>query len=144
MARPFSLTGLLRLRRLEEERAGAEVSTARARAAEVAARRRFAENSLANMLSPNGSSESLRWTAAARASSASTLADLDVLEEEWMLRMEEARARHAAARAATIGLEKLEARHNAEVTREELREEQAILDEVSARTTHHADEQVES
>jgi flagellar FliJ protein len=134
MAAPFSLSGLLRLRRLQEERAGAEVSTARARAAEVAARRRYAENSLSNLLSPNGSSESLRWTAAARASSASTLADLDVLEEEWLLRMEEARARHAAAKAATIGLEKLENRHATAQAVEELRQEQAILDEISART----------
>ncbi len=136
MAQPFSLAGLLRLRRLQQDRAGADLSTARARAADVAARRRFAENSLASLLSPNGSSENLRWAAASRAASASTLADLDVLEAEWASRMEEARAKHAAARADTIGLEKLEDRHDEATATEELRAEQTVLDEVSSRTWH--------
>jgi flagellar FliJ protein len=136
MAQPFSLAGLLRLRRLQQDRAGAELSTARARAADVAARRRFAENSLANLLSPNGSAETLRWTAASRASSASTLADLDVLETEWAARMEEARVKHAAARADTIGLEKLEVRHDEAAATESLRQEQTALDEVSSRAWH--------
>jgi flagellar FliJ protein len=133
MARPFSLAGLLRLRKLQEDQAAAEVSVARARAAEVASRQKYAENSLASFMSPNVDSESMRWTAAARASTASALAELDALDTEWTLRTEDARARHAAARANALGLEKLEARHNAAATGEELRAEQAALDEIAAR-----------
>jgi len=113
MANPFSLAALLRLRRLQQDNAASEVSVSRARAAEVAARRRYAENSLANLMSPNGSSETLRWTAAARAASSSTLGDLGVLEDEWERRMAEARERLEESRKATISLEKLEERHDA-------------------------------
>jgi len=133
MANPFSLAALLRIRRLQEDRAAAEVSTSRARAAEVAARRRYAENSLGNLMSPNGSTETLRWTAAARSASASTLGDLGVLEEEWERRMAEARARLEESRKQTIALEKLEERHDQAEQREFLRNEQNALDEISSR-----------
>ena len=133
MANPFSLAALLRLRRIQQDRASAEFSTSRARAAEVASRRRYAENSLANLMSPNGSAETLRWTAAARASSASTLGDLGVLEDEWDRRMREARAQLDESRARTIALEKLEARHDEVEQREMLRAEQNTLDEISSR-----------
>jgi flagellar protein FliJ len=132
MAAPFSLAALLRLRRLQQDSAAAEVSTSRARAAEVASRRRYAENSLSNMMSPTGSSETMRWTAAARAASTSTLGDLSVLEEEWQRRMAEARARLAESRAQTIALEKLEERHNEAEEKESLRKEQNTLDEISS------------
>ena len=131
MAAPFSLAALLRLRRLQQDSAAGEVSTARARAADVASRRRYAENSLANMMTPGGSAETLRWTAASRAASSSTLGDLSVLESEWERRMVEARARLAESRAQTIALEKLEERHNDAEQKEALREEQGVLDEIS-------------
>ncbi len=134
MANPFSLAALLRLRRLQQDSAAGEVSVSRARAAEVAARRRYAENSLSQLMSPNGSSETLRWTAAARAASSSTLGDLGVLEEEWERRMAEARAQLEEARKATISLEKLEERHDELEHKELLRTEQNALDEISARS----------
>jgi flagellar FliJ protein len=133
MANPFSLAALLRIRRIQQDRAAAEVSTSRARAAEVASRRRYAENSLANLMSPNGSAETLRWTAAARASSSSTLGDLGVLEDEWEARLEEARVQLKASRARAVALEKLEARHDEAEQKEFLRAEQATLDEISSR-----------
>jgi flagellar FliJ protein len=133
MARPFSLAGLLRLRKLQEDQAAAEVSVARARAAEVAARQKYAENSLASLMTPTVDSESMRWTAAARASTSSALGELEGLEAEWALRTEDARARHAAARGNALGLEKLEAKHNAAEAGESLRAEQAVLDEIAAR-----------
>ena len=136
MANPFSLAALLRLRRLQQDNAASEVSVSRARAAEVAARRRYAENSLANLMSPNGSSEALRWTAAARAASSSTLGDLGVLEDEWERRMAEARERLEESRKATISLEKLEERHDAAEQKEFLRTEQNALDEISTRTVN--------
>jgi flagellar FliJ protein len=133
MANPFSLAALLRIRRLQQDRAAAEMSTSRARAAEVAARRRYAQNSLANLMTPGGSVETLRWTAAARAASSSTLGDLGVLEDEWERRMAEARERLEQARARTIALEKLEALHNEAEHKESLRVEQITLDEISTR-----------
>jgi flagellar FliJ protein len=136
MANPFSLAALLRLRRLQQDNAASEVSVSRARAAEVSARRRYAENSLANLMSPNGSSETLRWTAAARAASSSTLGDLGVLEDEWERRMAEARERLEESRKATISLEKLEERHDAAEQKEFLRTEQNALDEISTRTVN--------
>ena len=134
MANPFSLAALLRIRRLQQDRAAVEVSTSRARAAEVASRRRYAENSLSNLMSPGGSAESLRWTAAARAASSSILGDLGVLEDEWERRLVEARARLDESRANTIALEKLEERHEEAEQRELLRTEQNALDEISSRT----------
>lgn len=134
MANPFSLAALLRLRRLQQDNAAAEVSVSRARAAELAARRRYAENSLSHLMSPNGSSETLRWTAAARAASSSTLGDLGVLEDEWERRMAEARARLEEARGKTIALEKLEERHDEAEQKEFLRTEQIALDEISTRS----------
>jgi flagellar protein FliJ len=134
MANPFSLAALLRLRRLQQDRAAAEVSTSRARAAQVAARRRYAQNSLANLMAPNGSTETLRWTAAARAASSSTLGDLGVLEDEWERRMAEARAHLEESRAKTIALEKLEERHDEAEQKELLRTEQIALDEIAARS----------
>jgi flagellar protein FliJ len=128
----FSLAALLRLRRLQQDSAAAEVSNARARAAEVASRRRYAKNSLSNLMNPSGSPETMRWTAAARAASSSTLGDLSVLEDEWERRMAEARERLAESRAQTIALEKLEERHNEAETKEELRQEQNTLDEISS------------
>jgi flagellar protein FliJ len=138
MANPFSLAALLRIRRIQQDRAAAEVSTSRARAAEVASRRRYAENSLANLMSPNGSAETLRWTAAARSAASSTLGDLGVLEVEWEARLEEARAQLKASRARAVALEKLEARHDEAEQQEFLRSEQNTLDEISSRTGNAA------
>jgi flagellar protein FliJ len=136
MANPFSLAALLRIRRLQQDRAAAELSTSRARAAEVASRRRYARNSLSNLMSPGGSAETLRWTAAARSASSSTLGDLSVLEDEWERRMAEAREQLEASRARTIALEKLELRHDEAEEKESLRAEQIVLDEISSRTSN--------
>lgn len=133
MARPFSLAGLLRLRKLQQDQAAGEVSLARARARDVAARQKFAQNSLASLTMQGGTPESLRWTAAARAASSSTLGELDVLEAEMALRLEDARQRHAAAKGKAVGLEKLEVRHDEAEASESLNLEQAAFDEISAR-----------
>lgn len=130
---PFSLAALLRLRRLQEDRAAAETSISRARAAEVASRQHFAQNSLAALMSDGTSSDELRWTAAARAASSSTLGDLAALADEMDRRVGEAAAQLAERRAQTIALEKLEARHDEAELTNELRREQNALDEISSR-----------
>jgi len=139
----FRLGALLRLRKLEEDRAKVEVSAARAHADMIAARQRFTNHSLAGTSIPNGSSENLRWIAAARASSASMLSELNALESEWALRVEDARVRHAEAHGRALGLEKLEDRHAESVVAEELRAEQIVLDEISGRAWHVAHEEVQ-
>lgn len=134
MTAPFSLAALLRLRRLQHDQAAAEVSTSRARAAELAARRRFAENSLARLMSSDGAAESLHWAAAARAASSSALGELSVLEEVTQGHLVESQSRLAETRAQAISLEKLEARHDEATRKDELRREQNLLDEIPART----------
>jgi flagellar FliJ protein len=130
----FSLEGLLRLRRLQKDQAGAELGVTRSRAGQVAARQRAARAELAGMVGPDGTSEGLSWVAAARSSTASNLTELDALEAEWQLRMEDARRKYAEAKAAEASLEKLEERHNAAALAEENRSEQLVVDEIAVRT----------
>jgi flagellar FliJ protein len=138
MSNLFSLEGLLRLRRLQKDQAAAEVSRTRSRAGQVAARQREARAELISMAGANGSSEGLSWVAAARASTASTLLELDALEAEWELRMEDARRKYAEAKKEAASLEKLEERHDAVVQAEETRSEQLVVDEISVRQWHLA------
>jgi flagellar FliJ protein len=140
MMAAFSLAALLRLRRLEHDQAAAEVSLSRARAAELAARRRSTESALSHLASPNGSSHTLAWTAAARAASSSSLGDLQVLKDETDRQTAAAAAVLAQARAQTITLEKLEERHDATVASEALRHEQNTLDELSSRSFDPAEQ----
>jgi flagellar FliJ protein len=138
MSNLFSLEGLLRLRKVQKDRAAAEVSLARARAAEVAARQRSTRASLSELENTDDASRTLNWVSAARSSTASTLAELDALEAEWQLRMEDARQRYAEAKTKAASLEKLEDRHIALQAAEANRSEQIVLDEISARTWHVA------
>jgi len=82
MSNIFSLEGLLRLRKIQKDQAAAEVSVTRSRAGQIAARQRAARADLVGMANPDGGSEGLSWVAAARSSTASTLAELDALEAE--------------------------------------------------------------
>lgn len=134
----FSLEGLLRLRKLQKDQAAAGYSSTRTRASEIAERQRAVRAELIGTTGMDGSSESMSWIAAARSSTASTLAELDALEAEWQLRMEDARQKYAAAKADAASLEKLEERHILATTNEENRKEQLSLDEIAARSWHLA------
>ena len=138
MSNIFSLEGLLRLRKLQKDQAAATVSHTRSRASEIAARQRETRAELVAMVNPDGSSEGMSWVAAARSSTASTLAELDALESEWQLRMEDARKKYAAAKTEAASLEKLEERHAEATQAEENRTEQITIDEISARQWHMA------
>jgi flagellar FliJ protein len=61
------------------------------------------------------------------------LADLEALHVAQAEVVAEAEARHRAARRATLSVEKLEERHDAEARAEELKAEQAALDELAGR-----------
>ncbi|WP_231556235.1 hypothetical protein [Cryobacterium sp. MLB-32] len=74
--------------------------------------------------------------AAARASSRSMLADLDALGQGHLATLAQAQSVFDAARAESIGLEKLEARHSAAVAAADLRAEQIVLDEIASTRWH--------
>jgi hypothetical protein len=129
----FRLAGLLRLRQLQEENVRAEL--ARTRAQEL--QRRRAEHRVRAALGETAvdvtSAETVQSIAAARASTSSMLGELDALLAGDVAAVAEAEAAHAAARAATIQIEKLEERHAARTRAEGLRAEQLGLDEHAAR-----------
>ena len=132
MTRQFSLAGLLRLRQLEQDQAAARFGAANARLRGLAVREEAALADGDRIASDVDSSAALRAVAAARASSMSMLADLRTLGEIAQSERDEAQLEFAAARARTIGLEKLEARHAEAVAAAELGAEQAVLDELGA------------
>lgn len=129
----FSLAGLLRVRRLKEERAAHEMVRARSRAAELAHER----HELLDQLTDHGhDARDVRGIAAisaARASTSTMLADLEALRMAQEQAVAEAEERHRAAKREVRTVEKLEERHD-EVTRVEAqRVEQSVLDELAAR-----------
>ena len=131
--RDFSLSGLLRLRRLQQNAAGGELLRARSRASELAAQRTHVRDAVLGAGNDSDSIATMHAIAAARASTSSMLADLSVLEADASRNVEAAVREHAATRRAVLSLEKLEERHRAEQRTEELRAEQIVLDELAVR-----------
>lgn len=129
----FRLAGLLRLRKLQEDNVRAEL--ARTRAIEL--QRRRSEQRVRAVLGESAvdvtSAEAVQSIAAARASSSSMLGELDALLAQDAAAVAEAEAAHAAARARTVQLDKLQERHDARTRADDLRAEQLVLDEHAAR-----------
>lgn len=144
MSRQFSLAGLLRLRQIQQDQAATGLARARSRSSSVRARETSARRQLAATDDDIVSSASLRAVAASRSASHSMLADLQNLAR--VAETDEAAARDAfiAARTRSVGLEKLEARHLAEVSTAELRAEQSALDEIASTSWHRDEQQVRS
>ena len=142
MNREFSLAGLLRLRQLQQDQAATGLARARSRSSSVRAREASARRELAATDDPITSSASLRAVAAARSSSHSMLADLQNLTRLADVDESTARAEFIAARTRSVGLEKLQARHDAEVNSADLRAEQSVLDEIASTLWHREDSQV--
>ncbi|RKR13611.1 flagellar FliJ family protein [Arthrobacter oryzae] len=142
MNREFSLAGLLRLRQLQQDQAATGLARARSRSSSVRAREASARRELAATDDPITSSASLRAVAAARSSSHSMLADLQNLTRLAEVDESIARAEFIAARTRSVGLEKLQARHDAEVSSADLRAEQSVLDEIASTLWHREDSQV--
>ncbi len=136
MARMFPLAGLLRLRQVQEERAASELEVANARAREISARQSRVRGILGSSSVEAASSTVLYAVAAARASSRSMLAELDALGHEHKPVLDQANETFAEARARSIGLEKLAGRHQIKQTEEELRAEQAAIDEMASTGWH--------
>ena len=140
----FSLAGLLRLRKLEEDQRVVELNTARNRENIGVARTRRIRNSLSESPTDPLSYASLVSVAATRATTATLLAELGEADRAAAAEVETARVAHAAAHRRTKGLEKLGARYDAARTAEELRTEQLALDDLSARAWHAANPEVTS
>ena len=138
MQRGFPLAGLLRVRRLQEEQAAAELAHARSRADREREREQRMRAALGGADDEVTSVEALAALAASRAASRSLLSDLGLLVREREAQAEKARQEHAVTRVKAAGLERLEERHGAAVAAEDLRVEQHALDEIagakSART----------
>lgn len=131
--RDFSLSGLLRLRRLQQDQAGANVLRARSRASELAAQRTHVREAMLGRDNDAADISTMHAIAAARASTSSMLADLAALEIAAQGAVDEATREHALARRAVLSIEKLETKHIDAARSEELRAEQNTLDELSMR-----------
>lgn len=132
MTAPFSLAGLLRLRRLEEDQAAAVLGVAASRHAGIVARADHALAEVDQMVSDVDSLDVLHTVAAARAASTAMLAELQALTQSAAVERDAAERRFQSARARTLGLEKLEMRHAAIAHAAELSAEQVLLDELGA------------
>lgn len=142
MNRQFSLAGLLRLRQIQQDQAATGLAQARSHSAAVRARETAARRDLTLTDNDVVTSQALNAIAAARFSSFSMLADLQSLTAEAQSAEDAAREEFTAARTRSVGLEKLQTRHDAEVLSADLRAEQAALDEIASTVWHRDEQQV--
>lgn len=136
MGRDFPLAGLLRLRRLQQDSAAGNLAAANAALRRSSEARSEAYDSLAATPLEAADAATLTAIAAARASSRSMLADLLAVEALESAAVNSAQAEFQAARARSVGLEKLETKHSDAVAVEDLRTEQNILDELAGTAWH--------
>lgn len=132
MSRRFSLAGLLRVRRIQEDLAQGALAERTATLRESEAVRERALRHLAGFGEPGLSLETLRAIAVARAAGAAMLAELQTHRSGLESDVAEARAAHREARIRTRGIERLEAAHTARIDAEALRAEQLRLDELGS------------
>lgn len=142
MSPKFSLAGLLRLRKLEEDLRANELNTARDRESVGLARSRRIRASLSEINDDPTAYASIASIAATRASAATMLSELGEVDRANAAEVELAAAAHADAHRKTLGLEKLETRHEQQQTAERLRDEQLLLDDLSSRAWHAAQGEV--
>ncbi|WP_375387797.1 flagellar FliJ family protein [uncultured Amnibacterium sp.] len=130
----FGLAGLLRIRRLKEDRAAHEMVRARSRASELADERHQLLEQLGDHSHDARSVRGIHALSAARASTSTMLADLEALAITERRLLAEAEEAHRLARRDVRTVEKLEEKHEAEERDADLRAEQTVLDELAART----------
>lgn len=129
----FGLAGLLRIRRLKEERAAHELVRARSRASELAQERHRLLDQLGDHAHEARDVRGIHALSAARASTATMLSDLEALSLTQHRLVTAAEGAHQEARREVRTVEKLEEQHDAVQRETELRGEQTILDEVAVR-----------
>ncbi|MFT0847534.1 hypothetical protein VR010_07230 [Actinomycetaceae bacterium L2_0104] len=133
MAAAFRLSGLFRVRRIQEDRAAAELAVAAGERARMdglteKARRRLEEADLPD------DGESLRWQAALAARSAASVMAREAEAAQAVARTHEDAAQDVwnAARTRTTMIEKLAVRHAETQRVEDIRQEQHVLDEIAS------------
>jgi flagellar FliJ protein len=129
----FPLAALLRLRRLREDQAAASVGRARSRASQLAAQRGRLIDTLSDRDSDTTDIRGIAAMAAARASAAVMLSDLEGLRQAQERAVDEAEGEHRTARREAAVVQKLEERHGEQERARELSAEQAALDELAGR-----------
>ena len=136
MNRTFRLAGLLRLRTLDEERAAVDRAVHARHEGAAADRVRGTAERLHTGALPTDV-DALAWQAAVagRASLSALLVEHAGALDAARVALGEADARWTAARVATRSLDRLAEQHDAAVRTHDLRTEQAVLDEVGARTS---------
>jgi flagellar export protein FliJ len=134
MTRDFSLAGLLRVRGIQERAAAQRLSRAVIDARHTEARDRQLRSALAGEGTDAVDVRSLAALAAARGASRSMLAELTALAAVQSQSVDEARAEHADARRAERGLDRLADAHAVRERTDELRAEQAEIDEIASRS----------
>lgn len=130
MARQFSLAGLLRLRQVQQDQAAGDLASAARHHRENSVREREARAALGANESDVVNTSVLLALAASRAASQSLVSELAMLTALQADRREAAERHFTEARARTIALEKLEARHSRSMLIADQRSEQTALDEI--------------
>ncbi len=134
MTRGFSLSGLLRVRTIQERAAAQRLSRAAIEADQTAARDRHLRAALSASGSDAADVRSLAALAAARVAARSLLADLGSIAELQQAALSDARGDHEDARREMRGIERLAEAHAVRERATEAKAEQAELDEIAART----------
>lgn len=129
----FGLAGLLRIRRLKEERAAHEMVRARSRASELAQERHQLLDQLEDHAHEAKDVRGIHALSAARASTSTMLSDLEALSLTQHRLVAETEDAHRRARREVRTVEKLEEKHEEAQRETELRQEQTILDELASR-----------
>ena len=132
--KPFRLAGLVRLREVQEQQAGAELALRRTEREQVTERRNRAESDLDDAVLPQ-QGDAGTWQAAVAARVAATSAAQDAKVADHLARDQEDLAQQEwnQARSRSIVLDKLAQRHHDSEYHELLRTEQLRLDEIAAR-----------
>lgn len=136
MSRQFTLAGLLRLRHMQEDQAASDLAAANRRHSASSGRRAAARTELGASDAEVSTAAGLQGMAAARASSQSMLSDLQVMTQMDAETVKGAQEAFTAARMNSKGLEKLQEKHAAAVTVEELAAEQVAVDEIASGSWH--------
>lgn len=129
----FRLGGLLRLRRLEEERAAATLARANAERAAARERRSHAATELSAASFDDGDAASFQAAVAGRASLMGLLEESTLLLAVAAEHADEVQRDWTERRTDVRTLEKLEERHDAAEVAKEGRAEQLLADEVALR-----------
>jgi len=140
MAKLFPLAGLLRLRQIQQDQAASDLAAANARVRESSARERRARAALGGIATDVNDTTVLYAIAASRAASRGMLAELQALEIMRAAEADAAGEAFTAARARSVGLEKLEAKHLDGVRCADLSAEQNVLDEIVTAGWHRTAE----